>query len=356
MPSTPPFYFDTNKTCINCTDVVFQFKEFMKKPRLNNQGPEWTVVASSDGLSALSATSDIITKYSSGSGGLGNDKAWFVLRAPGGNPTDGYKEFCFQRVSGTGRNPSDIDNLFRIKYSMKGFDLPTGTATQVPSPKVNTTTSLYEERVVLGSGTDALPVGNYLMNSAYTSTASVTRNLFGHFCAQNPDDGYGFYMLTNSSATPAGFFAFDPMQPGTYPTGANPDADPYVTMVDNTSSVLSKASVYQPYSYTTCYLRKNMTGEDNVRIQGFYPVLYDNCQIIGNLPSNPYNRKDDTFPVLYARKGAEPSPNGYKGQSTLLKWHGQNRSNFSIVSISEPGDRLVVGNVSIPWYNTPVSV
>jgi hypothetical protein len=324
----------------------------MKKPRLNDQGPQWTVVASSDGLSALSTTTDVITKYSSGAGGLGNNGAWFVLRAPGGNPTDGYMEFCFQRVIGTGGNPNYGDNLFRIKYTIKGFDLTSAaiTATQVP-PAISS-----DERLVLGSGTDASPVSSYLMNSSYTSVTGSTINLFGQFCAQNPDDGYGFYMLSNRSATPAGFFAFDPMQPGTYPTGASADKDPYVTMIDNTSSVLSRDSVYQPYSYTTCYLRKGMSGEDSVRIQGFYPVLYNNCQIIGNLPSNPYNNKDDTFPVLYARKGSEPSPNGYKGQSTLLKWHGQNRSNFSIVSITTPGDRLVVGNVSIPWINTPVSV
>ena len=193
-----------------------------------------------------------------------------------------------------------------------------------------------------------------MINSSYTSNSTGAKNLFGQFCAQT--DGYGFYILANRFSSPAGFLAFDPMQAGTYPSGANSDVDPYVTMVDNTSSVLSAASIYTPNSYTTCYLAKGMPAEGNVQVQGFYPVLYDNCQIIGNLPSNPYNSKDDTFPVLYARSGSKSSPNGYKGQSSLLKWHGQNRSNFSILSISTSGDRLAVGNVSIPWNNTLVSV
>jgi hypothetical protein len=351
-----PFAYSTNNTCINCTDVVFQFKNFMTTASIA-QGftNPWLVVASSDGLAAPNLSGDCITKYSSGSGGLGNAGAWFVLRAPGGNPTDGYKEFCFQRVVGASNISTDADNLFRIKYTAKGFDLTSNliAATRVPPAKSSSTAnSGLDERIVLGSGTDALPVADYFVNSTYTSSGS-TINLFAHFSAQT--DGYGFYALSNRFSVPAGFFTFDPMLAGTYPAGANPDLDPYVTMVDNSSSILSADSVYTPNSKSTCYLRRGMSGEDGVRVQGFYPVLYDNCKIVGNLPSNPYNQKDDTFPLLYARKGSETSPNGYKGQSSLLKWHGQNRSNFSIVSIDTAGDRLVVGNVSIPWNNVPVS-
>jgi len=303
---------------------------------LSNGGPEWTVVASSDGTTKNSG--NWLSTYSSGANGLGNSGAWFILRAPGGNPVDGYKEFSFQRLSG--------DNSFRVKYTSVGFDVATGTATAVPYA------TLSDERVILGGGTDANPTSSYLINSSYTSQA-----LIAHFCAQDPLDGYGFYLLANKFSTPAGFFAFDPMVTGTYPSqpGAD-DKDPFVTMFDNTSSVLSASSIYTPSSYSTCYLRKGMSGEGAVRIQGFYPVLYGNCQIVGNLPSNPYNGKDDTFPLLYARKGSESPPNGYKGQSLLLRWHGQGRGNFQIFSIDSAGDRLIVGNVSIPWNNTQVTI
>lgn len=345
--------FSTNKICLNSTDVLFQFKEFMKKT-VENDGPGWTVVASSDGVTLTTSNflTDNITKYGTGLGGLGNNLAWFILRAPGGAP-DGYKEFCFQRV-GSGSNP---DNSFRIKYTNVGFDLSNLSAptaiTVTPTAKTSSVTNLPDERVVLGSAinTDASPSGSAMFNR------SQPENLFAHFCADNAAP-YGFYILANRYSQPAGFFAFDPIEAGTYPDPAlGPgDLDPYVTMVDATSSVLSSASIYNPSSYSTCYMRYNAEYQDNVRVQGFYPVLYDSCQIIGALPSNPYNKKDDTFPLIYARKGSDPYPNGYKGQSSLIRWHGQSRGNFSIATMDVAGDRLVIGNVSIPWNNTYVSV
>lgn len=329
------FIFSTNNSCTNCTDVVFKFKQFMTTSS-GSGGPGWSVVASSGGTggSTFSSSSDVISSSASGSGGFSNANAWFVLRAPGGT-SGNYKEFSFQRLS--------TDNLYRVKYTANGFDLSSGSQTQVPSA---TSSSSDYERVILGGGTDSSPTGSNLFNSSYTN-----QTLISHFCAQEQSDGYGFYALANKNAVTAGFFAFDPLMSASYPSQ---DLDPYVTMFDNTSSVLSKESIHTPNSYTTCYLQKGSPGT-SVRIQGFYPVLYGS-EIIGSLPSNPYNSKDDTFPVLYARRGSEPQPNGYKGQSLLLKWHGQNRSDFSIFSIDVAGDRLIVGNVSLPWNNTTVTI
>lgn len=63
-------------------DIFFLMKEIL----VNHDGAsgQWSVVMSGDGLSAYSATGDVITHTETGAGGFDNNGAWYVLEDPSG--------------------------------------------------------------------------------------------------------------------------------------------------------------------------------------------------------------------------------------------------------------------------------
>jgi len=63
---------------------------FILKRLLKNEG--WTVLASGDGISAYSSSSDIITSAGSGANGMDNSNAWFRIEDP-----LSAREYVFQR-------------------------------------------------------------------------------------------------------------------------------------------------------------------------------------------------------------------------------------------------------------------
>jgi hypothetical protein len=86
-------------------------------------------------------------------------------------------------------------------------------------------------------------------------------------------------------------------------------------------------------------------------------VAGTNITIPAATSSSPYSGKDIILPMLYARRSALASPNGYKGIGTIMKWIGSPRSSGDTISIasSTAKDYIVAGNVALPWNgSTPV--
>jgi hypothetical protein len=67
-----------------------------------------------------------------------------------------------------------------------------------------------------------------------------------------------------------------------------------------------------------------------------------------NLGGNPISGKDEIFPICLVRRSAQITP-GFKGISTLMKWHGTNRANGDTLTISTARDRIVYKDVNLPW-------
>ena len=112
------------------------------------------------------------------------------------------------------------------------------------------------------------------------------------------------------------------------------------------------------------FLKRGMTGEFYVRVPGveFFASnpLSGPQSILGFLPSNPTNGTDDLLPLVYARPqymssqtlGTLGQPCGYKGVSSLMKWITSARSNLDMLTVVNPGDRIVCNNITLPWNNT----
>ena len=84
---------------------------------------------------------------------------------------------------------------------------------------------------------------------------------------------------------------------------------------------------------------------------------YNSTGTVGGAGTNPWDAKDDTVPAIYARSTALGASAGWKGLSTgLIKLHGTNRANLSLLSVSTTGDRITFGGFSFPWNNAAPSV
>lgn len=165
----------------------------------------WQVKASSDGTT-FKGDGDLLTHAGTGAGGLSNHHAYYVIEEPG----PGRRQWCAQ-MSATQAS------MMRIKYSaLAKFVGGAPTATRVPSAA--------DERVTLGTGTDAAPTYALLM-----TTGALYR--FHAIALSHAINGaYGFYLFVTVAAGVAagyGLWFQEPMMPGT----SNPtDGDPVVVV------------------------------------------------------------------------------------------------------------------------------
>lgn len=317
----------------NATSVVYEFYKFM-----NSLSGIWYISASSDGTAVAGGFDPLggaaIKSASSGSLGMSNNLSWFVLTQGSSTSGNAAKSFCFQRGNG--------DNLFRIKYSASAGFISGGSAQQVPSAP--------DEKVILGSGTDASP------GFAQLFRVSSGAQINCHFVCDTTSRGWVMFGNEFNSGSVSFFHTFDPVS--TTNTG---DADASVIVLDNsTSSATASVDFFNGNKGKLwCWYNKGLSSERFDNLQAFDPSSA-NVQILGSsysLPTSPYTLKDGMMPVIYGRRAnSTPAfPSGIKGQSSLLKWHLQNgRPNyygFTALNSSTNANenRLVIGNISIPW-------
>lgn len=174
----------------------------------------WTPKSSGDGFSTYDSAADCLTHSGSGAGGSGNEKAWIRLQASGSS-----REIFIQIITLTTGLSTDLSvSRFRIAYSR------TGSFT-IGSPGFDRTPTATDVRYIIGSGTDAVPVGYKLFNWQSTT------NLF--FGGADKHEPFGFYFAcveNASNSSPQHAFAMIPM-------AAHPDdVDPFVFYANGDST------------------------------------------------------------------------------------------------------------------------
>lgn len=315
----------------NSTSALFEFKKFISD---NANNASWDVVASGDGLSVYDGTADTLTAATSGANGLANNGAWFIIKNSGGSGNS----FCFQRGS--------ADNEFKVKYSVSG-------SWNLAGSSANTTPVSTDEKFVLG---DASTFANLFRVS--------DKALKCHFVCESST--VGSWVIFGNEANQPGisfFHVFD------YLEYANSmDTDPYIIIIDGDAGSPATASgtiaaLNNLTDKVKGHVRHGESDEIFGSMQAFAPSS-DGQSIIGSLQASPYTGKDGTLPVIYGKRqtAGTTSPYGIKGQSSLLRWHLQNRSDYFAFEIktspsaTSTEDRIVIGNVSLPWDGTSVSV
>jgi hypothetical protein len=318
-------------TYLNQTPATWAVASFTLKEMLKACG---TITRSGDGLSAYSASGDILTHGGSGAGGTGNTGAWWVWQqgSNGVAPYAGTRQLCVQRTT------SPVTSA-RIKYSVAaGFTGGTPSATRVPSAT--------DEQVLLGAGTDASPTYAQLWPTG--GAEGSYRIQFRGDDGSTTTNNHTFYVLAYAvgASTTAMVFAFDCCKTGTFPAE---DTDPYMIwhlVGDVTASALTAET-----AGWRGYLKRGMVGEGFVTIPPvtFQSVSSGTFVAPGTLGANPHNGKDDMFPLFWIRRAGLTAPSGYKGQAQMTKMHGPTRSTRDLLSHLLTGDRIVAGIVNFPW-------
>lgn len=291
--------------------AMYDLKEMLK-------AAGWTVESSSDGTT-YNASGDQITGGGSGANGMANTNAWFRISNPDG------VEYVIQR--GTS------NRMWRIKASaVATFTGGSPGATQVPSAT--------DEGVMLGSGTDASPTFELLFN---------TDASYRHKGGADNASPYGFW----SAAFPTGggatnhFFGHEPL------TGVEPtDGSPFITYCGPTTpSASNLAAESQSASGTRCFGYRANATPASAEYQVVNAMTYESFSrrvVPAGLPVNPITTEDGGFPIPFGR-GAPVSNPGWKGVSTMAKWTGVGRADGDTFTVSSTRDRIVFGEVSVPW-------
>ena len=309
-------FTDTNLTPATGAEAIFKLKE-----RLKAEG--WVVKESSDG-STYSSSSDIVTVPGAGAGGMANNSAWFRIQDPAT-----VRELTVQR----GTDNKD----WRVKYSAVSKFVG-GT------PGITETPSAADEELILGAGTDAAPsfVTWFGTDGAYKMQIAV-------------DDAtpypWWFVCYPNGGGDPNAVMVFDPV--------SNPlagDGDPLVIYVgidgdaNLEPSTLGAITAGTSNALARGYLDYGEGGEDWVNILAHtYDSVGGGQFCPDNMTANPHSGKDGMLPIVWGRPAGQPAPQGYKGTSRTMRWHGTNRSTPSTLSDAAAGDRFVAGRVSFDW-------
>jgi len=309
----------TSAATLNACDQFYYFKQTLKQAG-------WTVTKSSDGTT-VNASGDRITGYATGSAGLNNSGAWYVLQAPGA-VAGATRQICVQRYT--------VAYSFTVTYSYSaGFT--GGSATVAPT------------------ATDSQTMAACSFSSSATYRFSIG--------ADNASP-YGFYMFAfpTGGGNPYSCLIMDPLAAGTYNSS---DVDPYILYspgfsigVGQSSPLLYTgitAETAAPYSF----YKKGLSGEGFVLTPGQKYTSLIRTVIPGALGANPYSSKDNIFPIAYLRRSAFAAPNGWKGIGTFMKWIGTSRTTGDTLSISATGakDYIVVSpGVALPWNGSTPTV
>jgi hypothetical protein len=237
--------------------------------------------------------------------------------------TDGVtREYTFQR--GT------TNVAWRIKYSYSaGFTGGSPGATQTPSAT--------DEQTLFGGGTDAAPS----FSTLFGTDAGYRFNVI----AGGSAEGYVFFAFgfPNGGGTPTNYMFIERMSTGSFPTS---NVEPYVMKFANSSPTVSEitSTTIGPKGW----LAKGLAGEGFV----FIPAdsMTDNTSTMQKaLGANSYTGIDDLLPILYARRSALGAPSGYMGIGSMLRYPSTTRTTGDTYTISSTRDRIVVGDVVVPW-------
>jgi hypothetical protein len=283
----------------------------------------WTKIKDSDG-STYSNTGAQVTGGNSGANGLLNTRAWVVLQSPAGA---GGRQICIQSTFSDGY-------YWRIKYSKTaGF---TGGA-----PDATTVPSATDEAILFGGGTDASPG---------TVQYIPTNNTYYQQIIVDNAAPYGFAMIIYTKITGITYtvFIMDPLLANTYPVG---DQDPMVAYCYYTTAEILGVSYFcSEATGPACWLKYGLGGAGFV---GTPPMYYTNAsgfQVVpGAIGQNAITGDDESFPVLYGRRGALAAPIGYKGVSSMMVWKGSNRA---VGDTYNTKARATFGDISIVWDST----
>lgn len=275
----------------------------------------WVVMASGGGTGSglYSAIGDVIATAAI----MNTSRAWVRIQDPAGG-----REFCWQR--GSGGNAA-----WWIKVSAE--DKFTGGAADEDDMPTAT-----DEQNLHGSTT----AGTTLFAAAAT---------YHHHCAADNAAPYGFYLfdLVNGTGAQDMAFVFEPLVTGTYPVEDDDPALYYVRQSTPFNINQLSAGGTGPFGWWA----KDTGGEAFVR----YPAcVYNDSGGTRQFPgvgTNPENNKDDTIPIPYIRGSASFATQiGVKGLAgTVMRWQGVTRATGDTLSVTVARDRIIVGNVALPW-------
>jgi hypothetical protein len=99
----------------------YDWKTFMKG---SGSASDWTVIASSDGLT-MNLSGDQITQAGNGAGGMANPQSWFILKEPDNGSGKPRRQILVFRPTGADSG-LQYTSVRRVFYSYEGFQL-TGT-------------------------------------------------------------------------------------------------------------------------------------------------------------------------------------------------------------------------------------
>lgn len=293
----------------------------------------WTKPRDSDGTT-YSPSGVQVTSGSSGTNGLANNNAWFVVQDP-----NSLRSYCFQRGSN--------NTVWRTKYSASaGFTGGSPSASQVPSAT--------DEQVLQGAGTDAAPT----FHTFFGTDGTLRFNC----CAGDTTVGYSFYWNAFVAGSANGLqygMCMDVMAAGSFPAA---DTDPCIIYVVNKGNAGNSnafgSDLFLNNTSTFAFFSNTHTSTNWKGCSGF--VLQDRPLNTAAFPAqgpstgvgtNAFTNKDDGIPIPYGRGAASAAPIGYKGFGSFLRWSGVNRSSYDTVSTTGVASRDKIWNNGclLPW-------
>lgn len=304
-------YYSYQEKNVTGRNVWFNFKELLKTAG-------WTVVSSSTG-SVYNASGDSIASVTDI-----NTSGWINLSHPS---LDGYQRAVCIQWSSTSNY-----SLARIKIGWSGFSGGSPSATRVPT--------YSEERVLLGSGTDASP--NY--SSAFSSTSFINNFVC---VVGDVTEKYSFSLVSynigtagqlNSSGDINGLFMFQRLDN----TSAF-DIDPYVyiysTTVSTAGEILPSNNMFTTAVFSGWY-KKGYGDQAWVT----YPIVsYANNPWIDDFGSNPYDNKLTILPIYFLRNNYQASTVGIKGTARSMFFCNTRRTSLTTLSKDSNDDLLFIG-------------
>jgi len=292
----------------------------------------WTVMSSGSGTgNSYSSNSDLITTAAI----MNNTQAWFRIRAPVGT-----RELIFQRCAN--------DNAWRIKVCPNGFTGGSPAAGVVPSGDATDT-------IIYGSSADATPSG-----AALSSGGTPMR---AHIAVGSIADGYGWYLISNdvTSGTRQFCLMVDPIDGYSQPPG---DPDPYIYYfcgyasfnAINAPGSTNRMSYGDRFTSLWAYWSSTTPAIDITAVIWWtYSGAWQGL-IPSGVAVNPWNSKDESFPIVFARTPTRTGQGGYKGIVTMMRWVGQNRGTGNTFSVNTTSDRYAYNEISLPWDGTTPSI
>jgi len=287
----------------------------------------WVVKASGDGLSAYSATTDIINTMTSGANGWLNARAWFRIQSPSGN-----EEYIFQRTTATA-----------IRVKMSHFAKFTGG-----SPSSTTTPSATDEALLMGGGSDASPTGY--------SASGLTG--YRHYIGMDADAPYSWYSLV--------------IFPGGY-SGGTGNSIPYFMAQDGLSQIepTDASQIFTMYCGSQTMLQSTFTNPGSVTLSssgGFFCARYpststasavpigwnivglnaSSISMAGNCSGNIITLKEELLPFGLWRSTSLVSP-AFKGLSATFRLLGANKAPGDTLSVNSTRDKIILGQFVFPW-------